>query len=47
MKFMMDLSEPNLEVKLGKGIPKKYLKQREEKQQQQEQEEREQQESQL
>ena len=39
MKFMLDLSEPNLEVKLGKGIPKKYLKQREEMQQQEQEQE--------
>lgn len=32
MKFMLQLSDPNVkEVKLGKGIPKKYLKKRAEK----------------
>ena len=32
MHFMLQLSEPgHKEIKLGKGIPKKYLKQREEK----------------
>ena len=32
MKFMLQLSDPNVkEVKLGKGIPKKYLKRRAEK----------------
>lgn len=39
MKFMLDLSDPSLdEVKLGKGIPKKYLKEREERKQQEEEE---------
>ena len=37
MKFMLQLSDPEVkEVKLGKGIPKKYLKKREEKKRQEE-----------
>lgn len=39
MHFMLQLSEPgHKEIKLGKGIPKKYLKQREEKKRQEEEE---------
>ena len=37
MKFMLQLSDPEVkEVKLGKGIPKKYLKKREERKRQEE-----------
>lgn len=39
MHFMLQLSEPgHKEIKLGKGIPKKYLKQREERKRQEEEE---------
>ena len=39
MKFMVDLSDPSdKEVQLGTGIPKKYLKQREERKQREEEE---------
>ena len=39
MDFMMKLSEPGLnEITLGKGIPKKYLKEREERKRQEEEE---------
>ena len=39
MDFMLQLSDPGVkEVKLGKGIPKKYLKEREERKRQEEEE---------
>ena len=39
MHFMLQLSEPgHKEIKLGHGIPKKYLKQREEKKKQEQEE---------
>ena len=39
MDFMLKLSDPGLtEITLGKGIPKKYLKEREERKRQEEEE---------